>query len=81
MRVTSSGAQITQRSKGSLRYFGQSDCYGDQRLIDMSDTNSSCDKSQSSSLDSLDAALASVSESKINYHISCQYEQTLAYWT
>lgn len=78
MQVTSSGAQITQRSKGSLRHFGQSDCYGDQRLIDMSDTNSSCDKSQSSSLDSLDA-LASVSESKINYNISCQYEQTLTY--
>ena len=77
MQVTSSGAQITQRSNGSLRHFGQSDCYGDQTLID---TNSSCDKSQSSSLDSLDA-LASVSESKINYHISCQYEQTLAYWT
>lgn len=34
MQVTSSGAQITQRSKGSLRHFGQSDCYGDQTLID-----------------------------------------------
>lgn len=62
-------------SKGSLHHFGQSDCYEDQTLID---TNSSCDKSQSSSLDSLDA-LASVSESKINYNISCQYEQTLTY--
>ena len=75
MQVTSSGAQITQRSKGSLRHFGQSDCFGDQTLID---TNSSCDKSQSSSLDSLDA-LASVSESKINYNISRQFEQTLTY--